>query len=218
MQALAVDSQRRQRAYPGISQISTQATVRSAIRGYGKFCIASAYGVALVWLGLGCGNTNAQTRNTGGSSSRGSHKVGSCKKDSQCPSGQRCGFTSGCESKGKCVVPSRDASCIDPSGRCGCDGRPVDIFLRRGFAYRIHVGSGRFGGTVSTILHQGDRVWISSKYARRVSALSRKNQLARFYERRVRAEAWIVADCEVLYSKARRKETKAHVTEQQRPA
>ena len=52
-----------------------------------------------------------------------------CTKDAQCPSGQRCGFTSGCESKGKCVVPAHSPFCIDtPGGRCGCDGRPVDIF------------------------------------------------------------------------------------------
>ena len=53
----------------------------------------------------------------------------SCTKDPQCSSGQRCGFTSGCESKGKCVVPTHSPFCIDtPGGRCGCDGRPVDIF------------------------------------------------------------------------------------------
>jgi hypothetical protein len=99
----------------------------------GKFYLASAYGVALVlWLGVACGKTDAQTTKTGGSNSRGSHKVVSCKKDSQCPSGQRCGFTSGCESKGKCVLPSGNASCIDPGGRCGCDGRPVDIFCAVG--------------------------------------------------------------------------------------
>jgi hypothetical protein len=53
----------------------------------------------------------------------------SCTKDAPCPSGQRCGFTSGCESKGKCVFPTHSPFCIDtPGGRCGCDGRPVDIF------------------------------------------------------------------------------------------
>jgi len=53
-----------------------------------------------------------------------------CTKDAQCPSGQRCGFrSSGCESKGKCVVPAHSPFCIDtPGGRRGCDGRPVDIF------------------------------------------------------------------------------------------
>jgi hypothetical protein len=34
----------------------------------------------------------------------------------------------GCNTKGQCIVPSNDAHCIDPGGRCGCDGRPVDIF------------------------------------------------------------------------------------------
>jgi hypothetical protein len=101
--------------------------VRSEV--VGKFYLASAYGVALLlWLGVVCGNTDAQTRKTGGSSIRSSHTVVSCNKDSQCPSGQRCGFTSGCDGKGICIVPSGKTSCIDPGGRCGCDGRPVDIF------------------------------------------------------------------------------------------
>ena len=101
--------------------------VRSEV--VGKFYLASAYGVALLlWLGVACGNTDAQTTKTGGSNIRSLHTVVSCKKDSQCPSGQRCGFTSGCENKGKCIVPSGKTSCIDPGGRCGCDGRPIDIF------------------------------------------------------------------------------------------
>ena len=84
----------------------------------GKFYLASAYGVALLlWLGVACGNTDAQTTKTGGSNIRTLHAVVSCKKDSQCPSAQRCGFTSGCESKGKCIVPSGNSSCIDPGGR-----------------------------------------------------------------------------------------------------
>ena len=67
--------------------------VRSEVMG--KFYLASAHGMALVLcLGVACGNTDALTTNTGGSNSRGSHNVVSCKKDSQCPSGQRCGFTS----------------------------------------------------------------------------------------------------------------------------
>jgi hypothetical protein len=97
-----------------------------------KFSLASAYGVALVLGLVACGNTDAQTAKTGGANVRSSHRVVSCKKDSQCPSGQRCGFTSGCEGKGQCVVPSGDSSCIDPGGRCGCDGRPVDIFCAVG--------------------------------------------------------------------------------------
>jgi hypothetical protein len=98
-----------------------------------KSCSASAYCAALVlWFAVACGNIHAQTTTTSGSNSPGSHKVVSCKKDSQCPCGQRCGFTSGCESKGKCVVPSGKASCVDPGGRCACDGRPVDIFCAVG--------------------------------------------------------------------------------------
>ena len=47
----------------------------------GKFYLASAHGVAWVlWLGMACGNTAAQTTKTGGSNSRESHKVVSCKK------------------------------------------------------------------------------------------------------------------------------------------
>lgn len=53
----------------------------------------------------------------------------SCITDTQCPSGQRCGFPLGCESKGKCVVPARSPFCVDhPGGGCGCDRRTVDIF------------------------------------------------------------------------------------------
>jgi len=99
----------------------------------GKFYLASAYGVALgLWFVVACANTNAQTTTTGGSNVRGSHKVASCEKDSECPSGQRCGFTGGCKSKGKCVVQSRDNHCIDPGGRCGCDGHAVDLFCAVG--------------------------------------------------------------------------------------
>ena len=99
----------------------------------GKFCLASAYGAALVLcIVVACGNAYAQTTTTGSSNIRGSHKIVSCTKDSQCPSDQRCGFTSGCGSKGKCVVPSGTTSCIDPGGRCGCDGLPVDIFCAVG--------------------------------------------------------------------------------------
>jgi hypothetical protein len=95
--------------------IQSQETVRIAIRGCGEVLLSIR-----VWRGVGsmvrCGNIHAQTTTTGGSIIRGSYKVVSCKKDSQCPAGQRCGFTSGCKSKGKCVVPSGKASCIDPGG------------------------------------------------------------------------------------------------------
>jgi hypothetical protein len=57
----------------------------------------------------------------------------SCKSAAECPSGQRCGFTGamGCEGSGTCVVESA-GGCFDPGGRCGCDGRPVDLFCGRG--------------------------------------------------------------------------------------
>jgi hypothetical protein len=98
-----------------------------------KSCLASAYGAALgLWFVVACANTYAQTTMTGGSNVRDSHKIAGCKKDSECPSGRLCGFTGGCETKGKCIVPSRDNHCIDPGGRCGCDGRPVDIFCAVG--------------------------------------------------------------------------------------
>ena len=94
-----------------------------------KFCLAAAYGVALVlWLVV----ADAQTTKTGGSNIRSSHTAVSCKKDSQCPFGQRCGFTFGCESKGQCIVPSGNGSCMDPGGRCGYNGRPVDILCAVG--------------------------------------------------------------------------------------
>ena len=99
-----------------------KAEVRVRSEGMRSTCLLSVSAVALVlWL-LACGNARAQTTGT----------ALSCTKDAECPSGQRCGFTSGCKSKGKCVVPSHDAHCIDPGGRCGCDGRPVDIFCAVG--------------------------------------------------------------------------------------
>jgi hypothetical protein len=129
----AVDWQRRQSLPGHVSQFQRKKRYGVRSEGVGKLCLASAYGVALVlWLGVAYGNTDAQTTKTGGSNSRGSYKVVSCKEDSQCPSGQRCGFTPGCESKGRCVIPSGNAPCIDPGGRCGCDGRPVDIFCAVG--------------------------------------------------------------------------------------
>src|SRR5271166_4108679 len=94
-----------------------------------KICVPLAHAVALVLLlVVARDNAEAQSARTGAAETRSSHTAVSCTRDSQCPSGQRCGFTWGCESKGKCIVPSRDGHCIDPGGRCGCDGRPVDIF------------------------------------------------------------------------------------------
>jgi hypothetical protein len=86
----------------------------------------------VLWLVAACDNTQAQATKTASSKTRGTHGAVGCTKDTQCPSGQRCGFTSGCESKGKCIVPSKTPSCIDPGGRCGCDGRPVDILCAVG--------------------------------------------------------------------------------------
>jgi hypothetical protein len=101
-------------------------------RVMGKSCLASAYKSALSLFVVTCAHTDAQTTTTGSSNVRGSHKVASCIKSFDCPSGQRCGFMGGCESKGKCIVPSGDNCCIDPGGRCGCDARPVDIFCAVG--------------------------------------------------------------------------------------
>ena len=77
------------------------------------------------------GDIQAQTTKTGTSKAQGSRPALSCSRDAECPSGQRCGFTGG-KTRGKCVVPSQDGHCIDPGGRCGCDGRPVDIFCAVG--------------------------------------------------------------------------------------
>jgi hypothetical protein len=94
-----------------------------------KLSLSLGHILALVLcLIAACGNTQGQITETGASTGQGSRTALSCTKDTECPSGQRCGFTSGCKSKGKCVVPSKTNNCIDPGGRCGCDGRPVDIF------------------------------------------------------------------------------------------
>ena len=92
----------------------------------GKICLPLF--VLILSLVVACGNTEAQATKTSTSKTQSSHTAASCTKDSQCPSGQRCGFSGGCTSKGKCIVPSGNTSCIDPGGRCGCDGRPVNIF------------------------------------------------------------------------------------------
>jgi len=88
--------------------------------------------VLVLCLIAACGNTQSQNAKTGTAKTQGSQAALSCTKDAECPSGQRCGFTSGCKSKGKCIVPSKTGHCIDPGGRCGCDGRPVDIFCEVG--------------------------------------------------------------------------------------
>ena len=97
-----------------------------------KIFLSWAHGAALVlWL-LACGNAEAQITKAGTSKTQGLQTALSCAKDAECPSGQRCGFTSGCNSKGKCIVLSKTNHCIDPGGRCGCDGRPVDIICAVG--------------------------------------------------------------------------------------
>jgi hypothetical protein len=87
----------------------------------------------LLSLVAASGNTEAQVTKTSNPKTQNSHVAVSCTKNSQCPSGQRCGFSGGgCERKGKCILPSKTTHCIDPGGRCGCDGRPVDIFCEVG--------------------------------------------------------------------------------------
>ena len=106
-----------------------QIGVRSDTMGKpSAWCFVIALFVSIVVV---LGYAQAQTTTSGVSKIQGSGKVTVCNKDSECPSGQRCGF-SGSKSKGKCVVPSHDAHSIDPGGRCGCDGRPVDIFCAVG--------------------------------------------------------------------------------------
>ena len=94
-----------------------------------KIRLPKVHTVALILWFAACGQARAQVDKTSTPRNQGTHTPISCTTDSQCPSGQRCGFTGGdCNKKGKCVVPSKDGHCIDPGGRCGCDGRPVDIF------------------------------------------------------------------------------------------
>lgn len=95
--------------------------------------------VSGLWLLAACGNgsTRVPPAKTAGVTESTNIRPGggaSCKKDSDCPSGQRCGFTgaNGCEGRGTCVVESAGANCFDPGGRCGCDGRPVDLFCAKG--------------------------------------------------------------------------------------
>jgi hypothetical protein len=95
-------------------------------------CAALLFGLLLTVYGnlsIGVLPAGATDKN----SSR-SPRGANCKSNSDCPSGQRCGFTGakGCEENGACVVESRGANCFDPGGRCGCDGRPVDLFCVKG--------------------------------------------------------------------------------------
>jgi len=94
-----------------------------------KICLLLAPGLGLVLcIRAACCNSQAQTTISDASKAQGSHPAVSCKKDTDCHPHQRCGFTVGCRSQGMCITPSSKTSCIDPGGRCGCDGRPVDIF------------------------------------------------------------------------------------------
>lgn len=97
-----------------------------------KIFLQFAPGLALLLLLYACGNAKAQTTKNGTSKTQSSQTVLRCTKDGECPSGQRCGFTSSCKSIGKCIVPSKTPHCFDPGGRCGCDGRRVEIFCELG--------------------------------------------------------------------------------------
>lgn len=115
---------------PWFHAIRCKKTERERSEAMGKICSSLAYGVALALaLVVVGGNAQAQTAT---SKAQSSQKARSCTKDEQCPSRQRCGFTGDCKSKGKCIVPTHNTSCIDPGGRCGCDGRPVEIFCEVG--------------------------------------------------------------------------------------
>ena len=92
-----------------------------------------------LWLLAACGNSAsrvplARTAATRAGNTQSSRHGMSCKRDSECPSGQRCGFTgaAGCEGSGTCVVAAAGGACADPGGRCGCDGKPVDLFCAAG--------------------------------------------------------------------------------------
>jgi hypothetical protein len=92
-----------------------------------------------LWLLAACGNDAsrvpvATTTTTRAENTQRSRHETSCKKDSDCPSGRRCGFTGamGCEGSGTCVVAVAGGACVDPGGRCGCDGKPVDLFCAEG--------------------------------------------------------------------------------------
>src|ERR1700746_2673231 len=96
-------------------------------------CLSPTHILALCLCILaGCVNVQARSSTANISTTRSTQKALNCTNDSQCPSGQRCGFVGGYKSKGKCVGPSGNNTCIDPGGRCGCDGRPVDIFCAIG--------------------------------------------------------------------------------------
>ena len=95
--------------------------------------------ISVLWLLAACGNNAtrvslAKTAATRAEDTQSSQHATSCKRDSDCPSGKRRGFTgaTGCEGSGTCVVAVAGAACADPGGRCGCDGQPVDLFCAAG--------------------------------------------------------------------------------------
>ena len=135
--------------------------VRSMVMG--KICLPSTHCLAFVlWLVAACGNSQAQAPKTTTSKTRASHEAVSCTKDAQCPSGQRCGFTFGCESKGKCIVPSGKPSCIDhrPGWPLRLRWSPCRNSLCGWLTERIHIRSRKCGRAVSATLHRGGRVRI----------------------------------------------------------
>jgi hypothetical protein len=96
--------------------------------------LARAVCFSALCLLASCNSTNVPPASSPGSASARSSPGGqSCAKDSDCPSGKRCGFTlaMGCKTRGECVV-ARPGNCFDPGGRCGCNGRPVDLFCAAG--------------------------------------------------------------------------------------
>jgi hypothetical protein len=96
--------------------------------------------VSGLWLLAACsgGSSRVPGSKTQGATESGNipiSQVGaSCKSNSECPPGQRCGFTGamGCQGSGTCVVESVGGGCFDPGGRCGCDGQTVDLFCAKG--------------------------------------------------------------------------------------
>jgi len=89
---------------------------------------------ALLCLLVACGRgpgVASSARGTEEEKVRSSHVGTSCKSNSECPSGQRCGFA-GAEESGRCVVETSGSCLIDPAGRCGCNGQPVDLFCGKG--------------------------------------------------------------------------------------
>jgi len=102
---------------------------------------------------VACGSGSTVVSPAGGTekgNTRSSHGEASCKSNSECPSGQRCGFT-GHEERGNCVV-ERAGACFDPGGRCGCDGQPVDLFCGKGTTIEFASATGVFRRRLSDSL------------------------------------------------------------------